>query len=66
MKDQTSDKHYFVRIDFHRFKAFLNFVLHLRRFNILVGPDNAGKSTILAAFRILASALRKATLPEPA
>jgi hypothetical protein len=33
----------------------------LRRFNILVGPNNAGKSTVLIAFRILASGLRRAT-----
>lgn len=29
--------------------------------NVLVGPNNAGKSTILAAFRILESAMRRAT-----
>ncbi|MCA9414278.1 MAG: AAA family ATPase, partial [Candidatus Omnitrophica bacterium] len=52
--------HHFVRVDFHRFKAFERFVLHLRHFNILVGPNNAGKSTILTSFRILAAALRKA------
>jgi hypothetical protein len=33
----------------------------LRHFNILVGPNNAGKSTILAAFRILAAAMRRAS-----
>jgi hypothetical protein len=32
-----------------------------RHFNILVGPNNAGKSTILAAFRILAAAMRRAS-----
>jgi AAA15 family ATPase/GTPase len=53
--------HHFVRVDFCRFKAFDNFILHLRHFNILVGPNNAGKSTILAAFRILAAAMRKAS-----
>ena len=52
--------HQFVRVDFHRFKAFENFSVVLRHFNILVGPNNAGKSTILAAFRILAAAMRKA------
>lgn len=50
----------FVGVDLHRFKAFENFSLELRHFNILVGPNNAGKSTILAAFRILAAALRRA------
>jgi hypothetical protein len=52
--------HHFVRADFWRFKAFDTFALHLRHFNILVGPNNAGKSTILAAFRILAAAMRRA------
>jgi len=60
-----SEIHQFVRVDFHRFKAFERFVLHLRHFNILVGPNNAGKSTILAAFRILAVALRKALRRKP-
>ncbi|TPL02401.1 MULTISPECIES: AAA family ATPase [unclassified Mesorhizobium] len=60
-----TDLHRFIRVDFNRFKAFEKFTLHLRNFNILVGPNNAGKSTILAAFRILAAALRKATSRKP-
>src|SRR6266446_5654288 len=52
--------HQFVRVDFSRFKAFRGFSLHLRHFNILVGPNNSGKSTILTPFRILAAGLRKA------
>ena len=60
-----SETHQFVRVDFHRFKAFERFALHLRHFNILVGPNNAGKSTILAAFRVLAAALRKAWARKP-
>lgn len=51
---------HFVRVDFSRFKAFDTFTLRLRHFNILVGANNAGKSTILAAFRILAAAMRRA------
>src|SRR5215469_2377768 len=54
------ETHQFVQVNFRRFKAFSNFVLTLRHFNILVGPNNTGKSTILAAFRILAAALRHA------
>src|SRR5882757_7576928 len=54
------DLHHFVRVDFRRFKAFDRFTLQLRRFNIMVGPNNAGKSTILTAFRILAAAIRRA------
>ena len=55
----------FSRVVFNRFKAFQSFSLHLRRFNIMVGPNNAGKSTILAAFRILAAGLRKANTRKP-
>jgi len=57
--------HQFVRVDFHHFKAFNSFTLHLRHFNILVGPNNSGKSTILAAFRILSAAMRKANTRSP-
>ena len=60
-----TETHQFVRVAFRRFKAFDAFTLHLRHFNILVGPNNAGKSTILAAFRILAAAMRKASTRNP-
>jgi hypothetical protein len=56
----VSEAHQFVRVEFQRFKAFAQFTLTLRHFNILVGPNNAGKSTVLAAFRILAAAMRRA------
>lgn len=56
-----SELDHFVRVDFNRFKAFDTFTLRLRHFNILVGPNNAGKSTILAAFRILTAAMRRAS-----
>jgi len=56
----ASALHQFVRVDFSRFKAFRGFSLQLRHFNILVGPNNSGKSTILTAFRILAAGIRKA------
>src|SRR5882724_8049099 len=56
---------HFVRADFRRFKAFEQFTLQLRHFNILVGPNNAGKSTVLAAFRILAAAMRRANTRKP-
>lgn len=58
-------RHQFTKVEFHRFKAFESFTLHIRPFNILVGPNNAGKSTILAAFRILAAALRRAGARRP-
>jgi hypothetical protein len=55
----------FTRVEFSRFKAFKKFSLSLRHFNILVGPNNAGKSTILSAFRILAAGMRKAQSRKP-
>ena len=55
----------FTRVDFERFKAFERFSLNLRHFNVLVGPNNAGKSTVLAAFRALAAGLRRANSRKP-
>ena len=55
----------FTSIHFHRYKAFRDYSVALDRFNILVGPNNAGKSTILGAFRILAEGLRKARARNP-
>jgi energy-coupling factor transporter ATP-binding protein EcfA2 len=55
----------FVHVEFRRFKAFTQFAFPLRRFNILVGPNNSGKSTVLAAFRILAAAIRRASARTP-
>jgi energy-coupling factor transporter ATP-binding protein EcfA2 len=52
-------------VRFSRYKAFRDFSLSIDRFNILVGPNNAGKSTILGAFRILAEAMRKAKSKSP-
>lgn len=60
-----ADRQHFTRVDLRRFKAFESFTLHLRHFNILVGPNNAGKSTILAAFRILAAGMRRARTKNP-
>lgn len=60
-----ANSHQFVRVEFTRFKAFRAFRLDLKKFNIMVGPNNAGKSTVLAAFRILAAALRRATARRP-
>jgi len=59
------EKLHFVRVEFNRFKAFKHFSLYLRHFNILVGPNNAGKSTVIVAFRVLSAALRKARSRNP-
>jgi len=60
-----AEYHHYVNVEFRNFKAFKKFSLPLRHFNVLVGPNNAGKSTVLAAFRILAAALRKASTRNP-
>lgn len=57
---KTPDLLRYTKVTFTRFKAFESFTLNLRHMNVMVGPNNAGKSTILAAFRILAEGLRKA------
>lgn len=57
----SEDLDRFAIVEFKRFKTFETFRLDLRRFNVLVGPNNAGKSTVIAAFRILSEGLRKAT-----
>ena len=46
-------------VTFKSFKALRSFRLQLSDTNILVGPNNAGKSTIIGAFRVLAVALRR-------
>jgi energy-coupling factor transporter ATP-binding protein EcfA2 len=58
--NSTVATHRITSVRFSRYKAFENFQLALQDFNVLVGPNNAGKSTIIGAFRILAEGLRKA------
>lgn len=52
-------------VRFSHYKAFKSFVIHLHEFNVLVGPNNSGKSTIVGAFRILHEGLRKARAKSP-
>jgi energy-coupling factor transporter ATP-binding protein EcfA2 len=56
---------HFTSVRFHKFKGFKKYSISLRNFNILVGPNNCGKSTILDAFRILAQGMRKAKTRNP-
>jgi energy-coupling factor transporter ATP-binding protein EcfA2 len=60
-----SDKDKFTSIKFKNYKAFKDFIIHLRNFNVLVGPNNSGKSTILGALRILSEGIRKARSRKP-
>lgn len=65
MLKPTTNLERFTAVRFHRFKALRDFQLSLSEFNILVGPNNAGKSTVMGAFRILAEAIRKAQARKP-
>lgn len=51
----------FTSVRFRNFKSLKDFTIRLRPVNVLVGPNNAGKSTILDAFRALAAAHRFAS-----
>lgn len=46
----------FTSVKFRNFKSLKDFTVRLRAINVLVGPNNAGKSTILDAFRAMAAA----------
>ena len=52
-------------VQFRNFKAFEKFSISLDRMNILVGPNNSGKSTVIGAFRVLAMGLRRAATRNP-
>lgn len=52
-------------IKFKNFKALKSYSVSLDTCNILVGPNNSGKSTIISAFRILVAALRCANSRSP-
>lgn len=55
----------FTTITFKNYKALKRFSVSLNEFNVLVGPNNAGKSTIVGAFRILSEGIRKASSRKP-
>lgn len=47
-------------VRFQNFKTFKDYSFSINRLNILVGPNNSGKSTIISAFRALEAGLRRA------
>lgn len=55
----------FRSVDFLNFKALRRFALRIEHTNLLVGPNNAGKSTIIDAFRLLNAGLRAARSRHP-
>jgi energy-coupling factor transporter ATP-binding protein EcfA2 len=46
-------------IEFYNFKALNHFSVKLQHMNVLVGPNNSGKSTILSSLRVLAEGIRQ-------
>lgn len=52
-------------VRFHNFKGLRDYRVTLKRMNVLVGPNNAGKSRVLDAFRLLGAALRHARRRNP-
>jgi predicted ATP-dependent endonuclease of OLD family len=52
-------------IKFTNYKTHKKFSVNLNSFNILVGPNNSGKSTIIEALRILGGAYRYASRFKP-
>lgn len=52
-------------IKYKNYKSFKQFSVTLTDFNVLVGPNNAGKSTIIGSLKILAEGLRKAKSRTP-
>lgn len=50
---------------FRNFKAFVDYSIPIQHTNIMVGPNNSGKSTVLSAFRALAAGLRRARAKSP-
>lgn len=55
----------FTSVTFKNYKALKRYSVSLSGFNVLVGPNNAGKSTIIGAFRILSEGMRKASAKKP-
>jgi energy-coupling factor transporter ATP-binding protein EcfA2 len=52
-------------IRYSNYKSFKEFTIELNKFNILVGQNNAGKSTIIGSLKILAEGIRKAKSKKP-
>lgn len=50
------------KIHFDNYKIFNKFSVNLSDFDVLVGPNNSGKSTILGVFKILSEGIKKRIL----
>lgn len=56
---------HFTSIAFKNYKALPRFSVSLSDFNVLVGPNNCGKSTIIGAFSVLFAGIRRANSYKP-
>ena len=52
-------------LHFKNFKGFRDYRITLKKMNVLVGPNNAGKSSVLDALRLLMAAFRFARRRNP-
>jgi len=52
-------------IQFKNFRALHNYKVNLKEFNVLVGPNNSGKSTVLDALRLYSGAYRSVSRRKP-
>ena len=52
-------------VRFKNYKALADFHLRLSDANFLIGPNHAGMSTVIGAFRVLAVALRRISHRKP-
>ncbi|MDJ0449141.1 ATP-binding protein [Methylocystis sp. JR02] len=55
----------FKSVRFNNFKGLREYNINLKQTNVLVGPNNAGKSTILDGFRALSAAIKFAGRRNP-
>jgi energy-coupling factor transporter ATP-binding protein EcfA2 len=55
-----------ISAEFTNYKGLRDFTISLLGMNVLVGPNNAGKSTVISAFKLLAAGLRTARSRAPA
>ena len=54
-----------IAVNFDNYKAYKKYSVQLKQFNVLVGPNELGKSTIIGAFRLLSEGIRKALARKP-
>lgn len=63
--NHTNDNIRFTSVEFKKYKAFSRYSVALSDFNVLVGPNNCGKSTVIGAFTALHAGIRRARAFSP-